>query len=292
MILIKEESTKKIIAIIKNGDIKETYECKMSICINPICTCSDVDIILQPISKDSESISNLLPRKVKLDIFKESLAYPKDTDISQEERDFAHTFYNRLDQDDYWLLRKEHFSYKNQLTENAELKNINAYFPIKDIEQHGFMVAYNDVLPYGNQLLVSFDDIKCVVFDQYCVKISCDCSDIVLNCFAVDKSMKKRTGEELFACWVNYKKRTWKNEEDFFNKGNIIDLKRLQKAIEEKYPNIYRNLKIRHHKLKTLYAYYKKRHIYSQQPDRIKEVGRNEPCPCGSGKKYKRCCGR
>jgi uncharacterized protein YecA (UPF0149 family) len=20
-------------------------------------------------------------------------------------------------------------------------------------------------------------------------------------------------------------------------------------------------------------------------------VGRNEPCPCGSGKKYKRCCG-
>ena len=22
------------------------------------------------------------------------------------------------------------------------------------------------------------------------------------------------------------------------------------------------------------------------------KVGRNEPCPCGSGKKYKRCCGR
>jgi uncharacterized protein YecA (UPF0149 family) len=21
------------------------------------------------------------------------------------------------------------------------------------------------------------------------------------------------------------------------------------------------------------------------------KVGRNEPCPCGSGKKYKRCCG-
>ncbi|MCP4603540.1 MAG: hypothetical protein GY847_23980 [Proteobacteria bacterium] len=21
-------------------------------------------------------------------------------------------------------------------------------------------------------------------------------------------------------------------------------------------------------------------------------VGRNEPCPCGSGKKYKKCCGR
>ncbi|MHC4917282.1 MAG: SEC-C metal-binding domain-containing protein [Planctomycetota bacterium] len=22
------------------------------------------------------------------------------------------------------------------------------------------------------------------------------------------------------------------------------------------------------------------------------KVGRNSPCPCGSGKKYKKCCGR
>ncbi len=22
-----------------------------------------------------------------------------------------------------------------------------------------------------------------------------------------------------------------------------------------------------------------------------RKVGRNDPCPCGSGKKYKRCCG-
>jgi len=24
---------------------------------------------------------------------------------------------------------------------------------------------------------------------------------------------------------------------------------------------------------------------------KAKKVGRNEPCPCGSGKKYKKCCG-
>jgi preprotein translocase subunit SecA len=23
-----------------------------------------------------------------------------------------------------------------------------------------------------------------------------------------------------------------------------------------------------------------------------RKVGRNEPCPCGSGKKYKKCCGK
>lgn len=25
---------------------------------------------------------------------------------------------------------------------------------------------------------------------------------------------------------------------------------------------------------------------------RVKKIGRNEPCPCGSGKKFKKCCGR
>ena len=30
----------------------------------------------------------------------------------------------------------------------------------------------------------------------------------------------------------------------------------------------------------------------SQAKTKGKVVGRNEPCPCGSGKKYKNCCGR
>ena len=29
-----------------------------------------------------------------------------------------------------------------------------------------------------------------------------------------------------------------------------------------------------------------------KQPRKVKKIGRNEPCPCGSGKKYKNCCGR
>ncbi|MEG2597224.1 MAG: SEC-C metal-binding domain-containing protein, partial [Oscillospiraceae bacterium] len=28
-----------------------------------------------------------------------------------------------------------------------------------------------------------------------------------------------------------------------------------------------------------------------KQPIHSKKIGRNDPCPCGSGKKYKKCCG-
>ena len=36
----------------------------------------------------------------------------------------------------------------------------------------------------------------------------------------------------------------------------------------------------------------KKSYNQSKTIVKAKKVGRNEPCPCGSGKKYKQCCGR
>ena len=29
-----------------------------------------------------------------------------------------------------------------------------------------------------------------------------------------------------------------------------------------------------------------------KQPKKVAKIGRNESCPCGSGKKYKQCCGK
>lgn len=41
-------------------------------------------------------------------------------------------------------------------------------------------------------------------------------------------------------------------------------------------------------KMKEIVKAYKK----SKTVVKGKKIGRNEPCPCGSGKKYKHCCGR
>lgn len=40
----------------------------------------------------------------------------------------------------------------------------------------------------------------------------------------------------------------------------------------------------------TLYAW-RVRHAQPGVPRRSSKVGRNDPCPCGSGKKHKKCCG-
>lgn len=45
------------------------------------------------------------------------------------------------------------------------------------------------------------------------------------------------------------------------------------------------------HTPNEIFAHYEKKHL-KKLPARKAKTGRNDPCPCGSGKKYKRCCGR
>ena len=48
---------------------------------------------------------------------------------------------------------------------------------------------------------------------------------------------------------------------------------------------------------KEIYSEAELKKMYKEQKEsgtirKEKKIGRNDPCPCGSGKKYKKCCGR
>lgn len=47
----------------------------------------------------------------------------------------------------------------------------------------------------------------------------------------------------------------------------------------------------------AVYSQEERKRLYKEQKESTtirkgKKIGRNDPCPCGSGKKYKKCCGR
>ena len=47
----------------------------------------------------------------------------------------------------------------------------------------------------------------------------------------------------------------------------------------------------------AIFSEEEQKRLYKEQKEsttvrKEKKVGRNDPCPCGSGKKYKKCCGR
>ncbi len=68
-----------------------------------------------------------------------------------------------------------------------------------------------------------------------------------------------------------------------------VDTETIRSALEEQIPDIYKKLLNRHMKLRDIYSHCKKKHFVHTQRH-TPEAGRNDPCPCGSGKKYKNCC--
>jgi hypothetical protein len=70
---------------------------------------------------------------------------------------------------------------------------------------------------------------------------------------------------------------------------------RLLAALKTAYPSLDTRLELHHRIMQSLYA----RHYLAQVKQRLEtqlsvrreKIGRNDPCPCGSGKKFKKCCG-
>jgi len=285
MVLTVDNESKKMIATVQNSGRIEKYECIISACENPVCTCETAYLDLIPKQVKEENREQFPPRKVEIDIAKKSLGYENKKRVPKEDLEFAERFLRKLDENDFQILYKSHFAFKNKISEEASLDSIDAIFEYHEVESNGLMSAYNDVLPYGDQLFVTINGKQCIILDQYCLLPKCSCTDTFLNIFSIDKVGK--TGKELYAASLNYRKKQWKLiEEDLFP----VTLKTVRTAIEDQLPNIYKQLHKRHIKLKAIYAHCKKKHYSPKEELQLPKVGRNDPCPCGSGKKYKKCC--
>jgi len=285
MVLTVDKESKKTIATVRNGDRIEKYECIISACENPVCTCGIAYLDLIPIWIEGENNEQLPPRKVEIDIDEKSLGYENKNEVPKNDLKFAKLFLNKLDENDFQILYQSHFAFKNKISEKASPDSIDAYFEYHRVEYNGVMSAYNDVLPYGEQLLVTIDGQQCIILDQYCLLPKCPCSDTVLNVFSIDKVGK--TGKELFVVSLDYKKKQWKLTEEC---SFPVTLKTVRAVIEDQLPNIHKQLHKRHIELKAIYAHSKKKHHSPEEEIQLPKVGRNDPCPCGSGKKYKKCC--
>ena len=287
MVFELDKDSEKIVATIQRNDNAEKYECSLLSCDNPVCACHTVYLNLSPLQDDNEKGYLLSSHGIDIDVIEKKLAYSDEKKIPKDELTFAEFFLSKLDDSDYRFLYERYFVYKNNITEKANLDAIDAHFEYKKVEKEGLMAAYNDVLPYGDQMLVTIDGRDCIIFDQYCLLPKCSCTDTVLNIMSADKYGE--AGEELGAVSLKYAKKLWKAFED---SPCLWSVKAVRSAIEGQIPDLYESLHKRHLKLKGIYGHCKKRNFSPKQPIQVTKVGRNDPCPCGSGEKYKKCCMR
>ncbi len=285
MVFSVDNDPKKIIATIQNGSWTEKYECIITACENPVCTCGNVYLEFIPMQLDDDNKEHLHHRKVEIDIDGKALGYKNEKIVSKEDLEFSKLVLGKLTENDFQLLHKSHLKYKNEISEKASPDTIDGDFDYYEVEYNRLMSAYNDILPYGDQFFVTINGDQCIIIDQYCLLPKCPCTDTNLDILSIDKLGKK--GKEICFVELNYRKKRWKLiDESSFS----VSLEAVKTAIEEQLPDIYKQMHKRHMKLKTIYAHCKKKDYAPKQELPLPKAGRNDPCPCGSGKKYKKCC--
>jgi len=262
------------------------------VCVNPLCECTDITFFIKEIDETDNVIEpDRIDYNYTIDIFKRKVSKHWIDRINPESMVFANHFISELTNDSWEFFANCFFDHKRKLLSDSKIiDSLLADFSENEysIEKENFMIGFAGVFPNVESMIFKYDDIDYLIDDQYCLASSCNCTNTGLNIIALlEKNEKKH--DRMVAVY-DYKKDTWDINYNF----KIIQHtdKEIIKQVEFFFPDIRKIFKQRHRILRHLYANYRKRKEESDPiPASEQKVGRNEPCPCGSGKKYKHCCG-
>lgn len=160
------------------------------------------------------------------------------------------------------------------------------------------MLQLNDFVPesqwedywtiLGDQHDELDNDKEYVIFEHYCISSTCDCKSLVADIQEIGPNHKATGKSVAIICYDWSSNKTSCNptlhEESPQNKIalNLLDV--YKKHIhQDEYVD---RVKTQYAKIKMVASQKHKQQIRNPQ----KNIGRNDPCSCGSGKKYKKCC--
>ncbi len=171
-------------------------------------------------------------------------------------------------------------------------------FPALGTEETRVITIFqdNDELPRG----------KYAFIENFCVDINCDCKRVLFT--VLFSSLEEEEEEEMINAatitygWGVYGKNIFREMDGFDPNVPCLDLMANQTEyapiILEKFKQLLFTDKNYMDRVKRHYTMFKEAIIRDSHKGRINKVrkrkalGRNAPCSCGSGKKYKRCCGK
>jgi hypothetical protein len=227
--------------------------------------------------------------------------YNRRADATGEEellQSFAGSLTEEISPEDWSELQNLYYVFKLAGTEMVDPAMIQADFNETEVEE-GVMVSYNDLLPYGLQIEFRYGEIRYLVDTLYCVRPNCGCTAINLL-FHAHKDGEPVDGTE--SPVIAYDYASGKHSVESPGQNVPHPSEELLGQLKTHVPALNKLLKERHTRFKAMYRGYLDRNGIRASPRRslgrtpvtipaAQQVGRNEPCPCGSGKKFKKCCG-
>jgi uncharacterized protein YchJ len=163
--------------------------------------------------------------------------------------------------------------------------------PIKlrpqDTAQGGQLVPYNEVTGFKEVVAFPILGKQYAMYEQFCKNRECKCTQSRMD--LIEMKDNKLT-DNVYDITYDYEKK------QILEASPTVSPEFEASLVDNQTFNL--RLKYRHYRIKIAYNYWliknKNKQILALQSRLLQvngKIGRNDPCPCGSGKKHKKCCG-
>jgi hypothetical protein len=254
-------------------------------CVNPWCSCADAVLTFIELSEEGKPINNWFEIRLDLSIWRVTERKVLNKMIKADR--MIKEFMESIDEVKEKLL--SHFIKAKEYGKKHYLD----YIPDSTVKMifDGKMLGYSEVFGNAGTDRFSFEmdgTAKWFFDDQYCSNPKCLCNEVVLTFFKTDSS-KAATREAEFAIRMSLKDFKYDVE---FNKCDANRIPDIIKYLKTNRPEVFDILKRRYNEIKSASREINIKSGFQEKKEEQSKtkVGRNDPCPCGSGKKYKKCC--
>ena len=190
---------------------------------------------------------------------------------------------DKLNESDWHFLRKKYLEDKRTLIESIENpKSIRHKFDKRELEITRNQYPFSDIFPHSI-FVVELEGIIYNIFDSYCKNPLCACTNITLVVL-IEKGDIKEMGI------ITYDYKTQELEIVENKIGDDTKLKNIIQILFEEEKDIDASFQKRNHMVREIFEAEQNRVNLIKVVNRKPKITRNAPCPCGSGKKYKKCC--
>lgn len=251
---------------------------KARICDKPACTCDFVHFKLARSNENDDFFTFAL----------EAHGRRVDDGGSTSGRDasFARSLARSLTEAEWDDLLVAYTKAKEAVTEAADIQILPVYFPESD---GSTIFWYRGVLPHAAPFRFRIGNERVDAFDSYCVIPECPCTDGLLT-FVRPGSDHRALPDDYSEVRLSYTEHVLV-ETVREAKREAAKPQALVDALVRDIPDVWEKIRTRHENIKALYHRFKTAtETQTMVPPRGKIAGRNDPCPCGSGKKFKKCC--
>ncbi len=241
------------------------YNLHTQACTDPACGCDTLEVRFEPLDwEEPESEWH----RAAIDVKRQRLIWER---IPPQSYAFAMAYKENVSEED-WLNLYRQFVGQRLQTEFHHQDGLPADFDYDEIDQHDPFVPYHDIITFHHGLEVLLGEETWLLRDAYQLR-----ADLRRARFVFQRD------DAVVEVSVNLKDGDWLCDDDAADE--------LMNAALEQHGGI-KAFRERERIVRQLYASHHDKDIGHQPVRRGKKVGRNEPCPCGSGKKYKKCCAR